>query len=130
MNNLINHKKLTKQILQSAYEIHKNLGCGFSKEVYIKALCMELVMRGLNVENQKNVGLRYKGNVIGEQIIDMVVEGKVIIQLKDGDRINKADRLQLMNFLEVSGIDVGLAINFSRPKLDFKRVMFQALVWR
>ena len=103
----LREKELTSDIIKAAFEVHNNLGCGFLESVYENALCMELVFRGKKVEREKKVVIRYKGNVVGKYAADIIVENKVIVELKNAKAILPEHKAQLLNF--------------SKPKLEIKR---------
>lgn len=119
MNRRIKHKHLIGQIIKATSEVHNYLGCGLLEKVYENALCMELVMRGLHFEKAKKAGVRYKGNIVGEHLANILVEGKIMLHLKNVHKIVRAHRAQLLNYLSIFGIDAGLIVNFSKPKLEF-----------
>ena len=117
----LKYKELTGEILKAAFAVHNGLGCGFLEKVYENALCLELRLEDIKVEMEKRVVIKYRGSVVGEYISDIVVEDKVIVELKNVDEIASIHKAQLLNYLRASGIKVGLIINFAKPKLEFQR---------
>ena len=115
--------ELTGKIINCAFEVQNNLGCGFLEKVYHKALLYELQSRGLKVETQKMIKIVYKGQDIGTYIADFVVADKVIVELKTVEFLSKMHKAQTLNYLKASGYEVGLILNFARPKLEYKRVV-------
>lgn len=121
---LLIHKEITHEILSSAFEVSNQLGVGFLEKVYENALKVELEQRGLRVETQKRIVISYKGEVVGTYMIDLLVEGKVIIEVKNAENIIPNYKAQLMNYLKATGIKVGLIINFGKTKVQFERIIF------
>ena len=104
--------KLTERIIGCAYRVHNELGPGFLEKVYENALRIELEEAGLGVRQQCPVPVRYRGQVVGDFYADLVVEGRVIIELKAVRDLAKEHEVQLVNYLTATGIDDGLLINF------------------
>jgi GxxExxY protein len=99
------------------------LGAGFLEKVYERALVRELVLRGFNAEAQVCFPVCYKGKCIGEYLADLVVEGKLIVELKCVDRFASEHLAQCINYLKASGLHTALLINFQRPKVEWKQVL-------
>lgn len=117
------HHELTGKIIGCAFEVQNNLGCGFLEKVYQKALLYELQANGLTVETQKSLKIVYKDQNIGTYLADLIVEGKIIVELKTVEFLTKVHMAQTLNYLKASGYEVGLILNFARPKLEYKRVI-------
>jgi GxxExxY protein len=113
--------ELTYQINGAIYEVNRELGSGFLEKVYEAALLIELRERGLQAERQVPVNVAYKGNLVGEYFADMVVEGKVILELKAVENLEKIHEAQLLNYLKATGYPVGLLVNFTYPKAQIRR---------
>ncbi len=118
------HAALTDQIIKAFYNVYNSLGYGFLEKVYENALAFELREMGLSVECQKPLKVAYRNQIVGEYFADLVVEGKVIIELKAMETIHEAHLRQLQNYLKATEIEVGLLLNFGR-KPEFKRRVFQ-----
>ena len=114
---------LTGRIIECALTVHKNLGPGFLESIYQTALPVELEKNGLNVDIQKRVPVLYDGKEIGLHILDLVVEGSVIVELKTVKCFNDSHMAQLLSYLKATGIKVGLLLNFSDSVLKIKRVI-------
>lgn len=114
---------ITYAINGAAFEVNRVLGSGFLEKVYENALLVELKERGLNAESQMPVKVFYKKKVVGEYIIDILVEKKVIVELKTVEKFDNVHEAQLLNYLKASGIQVGLLINFKHPKVEIKRMV-------
>ena len=117
------YEELTGKIISCAFEVQNNLGCGFLEKVYQKALLYELQRRDIKVETQKAIKIVYKSQEIGTYIADFVIEDKVIIELKTVEFLTKIHKAQTLNYLKAAGYEVGLILNFARPKLEYKRVV-------
>ena len=114
------YQELTHQIIDAAYRVHKILGYGFLEKVYRNALMIEFRKIGLRAECERPLKILYASEVVGDYVCDIVVENKVIIELKAVKEINDIHEVQLVNYLKGTGIEVGLLINFG-PSLQVKR---------
>ena len=117
---MMKHKELTAKIIDCAYKVHRELGFGFLESVYENALAIELTKAGLKSEREKRIQVYYDGKVVGEFVADILVEEKVIPELKSVSQIHPAHEAQLINYLKATGIKVGLLINFGE-KVEIKR---------
>ena len=106
--------KITEIIIGAAMAVHRELGPGLLESAYEACLAYELPDRGLSVERQKALPVRYRGvNVDCGYRIDLLVEGKVIVELKAVERLEAIHKAQLISYLKLSGCKVGLLINFN-----------------
>ena len=115
------YREVTEAVIGAAFEVHRVLGYGFLERVYQRALQAELVRAGWKTEIEASIVVRYKGILVGEYAADLVVEGKVVVELKVAPDYNAFDEAQLLNELKATGFEVGLLINFGRAKMQFKR---------
>jgi GxxExxY protein len=106
-------------------EVHRGLGPGFYESVYQHALAHELATRGLAFETERRVSVKYKTWIVGEFDIDLLVEDKIIVELKAVAQLNQAHQAQAINYLAATGLELALLINFGEPSLRFKRVIRQ-----
>ena len=113
----------TEKILGASFKVLNTLGAGFLEKVYENALCLELRRSGMAVENQKAIHISYEGAIVGDYQADIVVDGKVIVECKEASGLASVHEAQLINYLKATGIHVGLLINFSRPKLQYRRLV-------
>ena len=104
---------ITDEILGASIEVHKELGPGLNELLYQEALCHEFDLRGLRYEKQLKVPVVYKGKAIGETRIALLVEGCVIVELKACEGLNAVHRAQLICYLQLLKLKVGLLINFN-----------------
>lgn len=112
---------LTEKIIGCAMQVHRTLGPGFLESVYQKALAHDLRKVGLHVICQHPIQVTYDGVIVGDFIADMLVEGRIIIELKAVQTLAKAHEVQLVNYLTATGIEIGLLLNFGAASLEFKR---------
>ena len=117
------YKDLTSKIIDCAYSVHNALGYGFLESVYQNALLIELENSGLQAESEKKIKVHYQDKVVGDFIADIIVNDKVIIELKSVKDISPAHEAQLTNYLKATGIEVGLLINFGKS-VEVKRRVF------
>lgn len=114
---------ITYAINGAVFEVNRILGSGFLEKVYENALLVELKRRGLKAESQVSIRVLYKESVVGEYIADILVESKVIVELKTVETIDKIHEAQLLNYLKATGIRVGILVNFKHPKAEIKRMV-------
>jgi len=117
------YEALTSKIINSAIEVHSTLGCGFYEKVYENALIIELLSKDLEIEQQKGVKVFYKGCEVGYYVADIVVENKVVIELKALKELDEIYSIQLLNYLKALNLRVGLLFNFGGSKLEIKRII-------
>ena len=115
---------ITYKVNGAVFEVSRVLGAGFLEKVYENALLVELKARGLKADSQVPLKVYYKREVVGDYVVDILVEGKVILELKAIDQLQKVHEAQLLNYLKATGIGVGLLINFRHPKADIKRFVW------
>ena len=122
--NTIYLKELSDKIIGSTIEVHKTLGNGFLEKVYENALIYELSNNGIKVESQVPVPVWYKGNTVGDYFCDVLVEEKIILELKVAKNIDPIHEAQLLHYLKATELKVGYIINFGNSgKLQFKRLV-------
>ncbi len=115
------HSDVTEAIIGSAFKVYNSLGSGFLESVYENALVWELSKTWTLVERHYPLIVVYDGQQVGRFEADIIVEKKVIIELKAVESLHKAHEVQLVNYLKATGIAVGLLINFGPEKLDVRR---------
>jgi GxxExxY protein len=114
-------QELTQKILEGAFAVHNTLGCGFLEKVYSNALSLELRNMGLHCEQEVPFKVKYRGVVIGDYCSDLIVERRVLVELKACAGLESVHEAQILNYLKASGIQVGLLMNFGKPKLQYRR---------
>jgi GxxExxY protein len=120
---MIVEEELTGQIIKVFYKVYNTLGYGFIEPVYHNSMIIELAARGLRIESEKPIGVHYEGKLVGSFSADLVVEEKVILELKAKENIHDAHIAQLTNYLRSTNIEVGMVLNFGR-RPEFKRKYF------
>ncbi len=118
------YEEITEAIIGSAFEVHNTLGYGFLEKVYQRALQVELLRRGHSAEVEYAIKVKFKNVIVGEYAADLLVDGKVIVELKVAKEYNPQDEPQLLNELKATGVEVGLLINFGKEKVEFKRFVY------
>jgi GxxExxY protein len=112
---------LTSTIISCFYEVYNKLGYGFLEKVYENALKIELENKGLFVEKQKPIAVYYNEYLVGEYFADLIVENKVILELKATETLCEEHEFQLINYLKATDIEVGLLLNFGKkPQISRK----------
>ena len=117
---------ITEQVIGCAIDVHKDLGAGLLERPYLLGLCVELAHRGIRFERERVVPLDYRGVQIGDYIPDLIVENKVIVEIKSVLRFEDVFTAQMLTYLRLTGLRVGLIINFNKRLLrdGIKRVVF------
>jgi len=115
--------ELTDRVIGIFYSVHNELGFGFVESVYENALSLALRDAGLGVEQQMRLQVRFRGVVVGQFAADMVVEQRLLVELKTVSHIVPAHEAQLTHYLKATGLRVGLLLNFG-PRAQFKRRIF------
>lgn len=110
--------ELTWEVIGCVIEVHKGLGAGLLESAYEKCLCHELKLNGINFEQQKPVSIKYKSLEVEAAFrVDLLIEGSLIVELKSVDKILPIHKAQLLSYLKLSNVKLGLIINFNVSKL-------------
>ena len=118
------YEDLTEKIRQSAFEVHSYFGNGYLEKVYENALFHKLSKQGLNCKQQVPLRVHFEDDVVvGEYFADLIVEDKILIELKTVEKLDKIHFAQLKNYLKTTQFKLGLLINFGKSILEFKRVI-------
>jgi GxxExxY protein len=117
------HKEITEKIISAFFKVYNTLGFGFLEKVYEKALKIELESISLKTKNQFPINVYYKGNNVGDYFADLIVDDKVIVELKAVDILCKEHECQLLNYLKATEYEVGLLLNFGKQP-EIKRKIF------
>ena len=110
-------------VVNAALEVLSKLGHGFHEKPYENALVVELGLRGMPCLQQRCFDVVYKGVKVGEYIPDLIADGMIIIEPKVIDRISDHERGRMINYLRITGLPVGLILNFRRAKLEWERII-------
>lgn len=116
------HAELTERIIGAAMEVHRELRNGLDEKLYENALCIEFSQRGVFFEQQKTYTVFYKNRPIGNLIPDLIVEKCVIVDTKVVESFNDAHVSQMIGYLKITGLKVGLLLNFKHASLKVKRI--------
>jgi GxxExxY protein len=115
-------KNETYQVIGSAIEILNTVGHGFFEKIYENALITEFDLKKIPYKQQSRFGIVYKGKTLGEYIPDIIAFDSIIVEVKTVDKITNQERGQVLNYLKVTGLEVGMILNFKNPKLEWERV--------
>jgi len=115
-------EKITRQIIGAFYECYNQLGYGFLESVYRRALLQELRSRALSASEEAFVEVNYKGISVGSFRLDLLVENRVVVETKATSTLAPTDRRQLINYLQATGLEVGLLLHFG-PEPRFERCL-------
>jgi GxxExxY protein len=114
---------ITEKIIGCAYTVSNKLGAGFLEKVYENALAHETRKINLRVAQQHSITVKYDGVIVGEYAADLLVEDKVIVELKAVKNLDDVHVAQCLNYLKATGLHVCLLINFGKPKVEVKRIV-------
>ena len=117
------YKKLTESIIKIFYRVYNKLGYGFLEKIYENAMMKEFKSEGIPAISQSAIKVVYEDEIIGEYFADILVDNKVIVEIKASKSLVKENEAQLLNYLKATEAEVGLLLNFG-PKPDFKRKVF------
>ncbi len=116
--------ELSNKIIGYAIQIHKTLGPGFVERIYAKALAHEFKKNRINFTQEKSIKIKYDSTLLGEHRLDFLIEDEVILEIKAVFEINNFHMAQILSYLKATNKKLGLILNFSRSKLEIKRVVF------
>jgi GxxExxY protein len=114
---------LSREVIGAAMRVHNTLGCGFLEKVYENALIVELAKANIEVEQQLSIQVIYEGIPVGDYLADLVVDRRIIIELKAVKAIDEIHVAQTINYLRAANYHLGLILNFAKPKLEVKRLV-------
>ncbi len=115
------YEEITGKILEGSFEVSKELGAGFLESVYEKALLVAPREKGMIVKRQFPLNVKFRGIIVGEFFADLLVDDRILVQLKAVSRFSPEHFAQIINYLKATGIPVGLIINFGNPQLQYRR---------
>jgi len=115
-------KEETHQIIGAAFEVHNALGCGLLEKPYENALVVELHSRGISFAQQRCYPIDYKSVNVGHYTPDLVVFDSIIVEIKAIEQIGNIERAQVLNYLRISKLKLGLVLNFKHPRLQHERI--------
>jgi GxxExxY protein len=115
--------RITEKIIGCVYKVSNTLGAGFLEKVYENALALELHRAGLTVAQQHSIQVSYAGVVVGDYMADLLIEGKILIELKAIKALDEIHAAQGLNYLKATGHAHCLLINFGKPKAEIRRLV-------
>lgn len=115
--------ELSKKIIGAVFEVSNVLGAGFLEKVYENALNRELNLKGLKTQQQASLKVYYKDELVGDYFADILVENEIIVELKAVKEFDEIHIAQCLNYLKITGLKLCLLINFSKPKVEIKRIV-------
>ncbi len=118
--------KISEKIIGGAYAVGNALGNGFLEKVYENALALEIKENGLDVKQQFPINVTHKNAVVGEFIADLLIENRILVELKAAKGIDEIHLAQCLNYLKATNLPLCLLINFGKPRVEVKRV-FQSV---
>lgn len=115
------HMQLTEKLIGAAMAVHRELGPGLDEKIYENALCIELAELGISFTQQQQYPVHYRGRFVGKLVTDLIVDDSVILELKVADTIHQTHVAQLLSYLAITNLKVGLIFNFKSASLSFQR---------
>ena len=117
------HSELSEKIIGAAMRVLNELKPGLDEKIYENAMVLELGELGLSVDQQRCFDVQYKGKPVGLLVPDLIVDGRVVVDAKVVTAFNESHVAQMIGYLAITGMDLGLLINFKNAKLEWKRVV-------
>jgi GxxExxY protein len=114
---------ISERIIGCAFTVGNALGHGFLEKVYENALAHELRKSGLAVVQQRGIDVRYDGVVVGEYVVDLLVDGQVLVEIKTVRALDDMHSAQCLNYLKATGHHLCLLINFAKPRVEIRRIV-------
>jgi len=116
------YSDITDKALKAYYNVYNRLGFGFLEKVYENAMLLEFAEINVYCERQKPIKVYYKDKIVGEYYADIMIENKVVLELKAAEALAEAHELQLINYLKATELEVGLLLNFGRKPAFFRKI--------
>ena len=120
---MADHGQLSYDVVGAAMRVHNSLGPGLREKPYENALILELRESGIQATQQKGYPILHRGKVVGDCIPDVTVNSELLVEVKSVEKIGEAETAQLLNYLRISGLELGLLINFKGPRLEVDRLV-------
>ena len=117
------YPELSHKIIGCVFEVHKTLGPGFIEKIYEEALAYELGLQNITFKRQETMNVMYKKQIIGSHRLDLIVDDKIILELKSVTELNDLFKQQLLSYLRVSGKKLGILINFGTLSVQYIRIV-------
>jgi GxxExxY protein len=120
---LMGSADISRSVIGAAFRVANCLGVGFLEKVYENALALELRLAGHQVEQQRSVDVRYRGEIVGIYQVDLLVDSSLVVELKAVEALVPFHKAQCLNYLRATGLRIGLLINFGQPRLEVRRIL-------
>lgn len=117
------HPELSYRIVGSAFDVSNELGGGLLEKYYENALAEAFTKNGIGFERQLNIPVKYNNKIIGRRVLDFLVDGKIVVELKKDNRFSKTHIDQVLDYLRMNDLKLAILINFSHNGVDFKRII-------
>ena len=117
------YKDLSYKIIDLALEVHNELGCGFLEKVYENAMMILLERERIPARQQAPTDVYFQDRVVGQYFADILVDNKLILELKTVDAIGNVHKAQVLNYLRATGLKLGLILNFAKPRFEYRRLV-------
>ena len=117
------YRELSYQVMEGVFEVHNTLGPGFLESVYEEALAHEFGLRGIPIKRQEAITVVYKDQVVGIHRLDLIVDGKIILELKAVSEVTDVFKQQVPSYLKASGLRLGILVNFGTPRVEYTRIV-------
>lgn len=121
--NKILYKDLSYKIVGLAMQVHNKLGFGFSEKVYENSTMILFKREGIQAKQQTPITVYFEGEVVGDYYADILVEDKIILELKSAEEIADAHRSQVLNYLKATGLQLAIILNFGKEGLEYERLV-------
>ena len=122
---MTNRKRLSERVIGCAHNVNRELGTGFLEAVYENALVLQLEHEGIAFKRQHPLDVYYKKQLVGQYQADLVVDNKLIVEMKAVQSFNACHKVQVINYLRATGLNVGLLLNFGMPRLGIQRIVWK-----
>jgi len=123
MGSQVIYPKLSYRVMQAVFEVHNTLGPGFAECLYEEALAIELERSQISFERQACVEVSYKGTLIGTHRLDLLVDQKIILELKAVSKLTDVFKRQTLSYLKAANLKLGILINFGTPRVNYYRIV-------
>jgi GxxExxY protein len=112
-------ERLAQEVIGACVTVHRELGPGLVESIYARAVVLEMTARSIPFESEKPVAVRYRGEVLCYQRLDLLIAGRLVLELKSVDRLDSIHVAQVLSYLRVAGVRLGLLVNFNVPILKY-----------
>lgn len=122
-NEDIIHKELAYEVVGLGMEVHRKMGIGFLEKIYENALMVLLKKNGIAAQQQSSIKVNFEGEIVGDYCADILVDEKIILELKVAEKITDIHRAQVLNYLRATGLRLGIIFNFGKKGFEYERLV-------